>query len=87
MYQFAKDFASPIATFIATMTAAAITFTFVRVQARIAASRRDIALDKLKFDYSATDMRFTKRQRSFWNMCHSLMISKSQTHRKFVRFL
>jgi hypothetical protein len=50
MYQFAKDFASPIATFIATMTAAAITFTFARVQARIAASQRDIALDKLKFD-------------------------------------
>jgi hypothetical protein len=50
MYQFAKDFASPIATFIATMAAAVITFTFARVQARIAASQRDIALDKLKFD-------------------------------------
>jgi len=50
MYQFAKDFASPIVTLIAATIAGIITFTFARVQARIAGSQRDIALDKLKFD-------------------------------------
>jgi hypothetical protein len=50
MYEFAKDFASPIVTFIAAGIAGYITFTFARIQAGIATSQRDIALDKLKFD-------------------------------------
>jgi hypothetical protein len=50
MYEFAKDFASPIVTLIAAVIAGFITYTFARVQARIATSQRDIALDKLKFD-------------------------------------
>jgi len=50
MYEFAKDFVSPIVTLIAALIAGLITLTFARVQARIATSQRDIALDKLKFD-------------------------------------
>jgi len=50
MYQILKDFASPVITLIAAIVAGWITFTFARIQARIAASQRDIALDRLKFD-------------------------------------
>ena len=50
MYEFLKDFASPIVTLVAAGFAGVITFTFARIQARIANSQRDIALDKLKFD-------------------------------------
>jgi hypothetical protein len=49
-YGFFKDFASPIVTFFAATVAGVITFTFARIQARIATSQRDIALDKLKND-------------------------------------
>jgi len=50
VYEFFKDFASPIATLIAATVAAFVTITFARTQAQIAQSQRDIALDKLKFD-------------------------------------
>ena len=50
MYQFARDFASPVVTVIAAVIAGCITYIFARVQADIAKSQRDIALDKLKFD-------------------------------------
>src|SRR5262245_23327718 len=43
----------PVATVIAAITAALITLTFGCIQARIARSQRDIALDKLKFDLFA----------------------------------
>jgi hypothetical protein len=49
-YQFFKDFAGPIATLIAAGTAGLITLAFARIQANLARSQRDIALDKLKFD-------------------------------------
>jgi hypothetical protein len=52
MYEFAKAFASPIVTLIAAVIAGCITYTFARIQAGIAASQRDIALEKLKFDLS-----------------------------------
>jgi hypothetical protein len=39
-----------LSSLIAATIAGIITFTFARVQARIAQSQRDIALDKLKFD-------------------------------------
>jgi hypothetical protein len=50
MYEILKDFASPVVTLIGASIAGIITFTFARIQARIAKSQRDIALDKLKFD-------------------------------------
>jgi hypothetical protein len=50
MYQFAKDFASPIVTLMTAVIALVITYMFGRIQADIAASQRDIALDRLKFD-------------------------------------
>jgi hypothetical protein len=50
MYAFFKDFAPPIVTLFAALTAGAITCTFARIQTRIAKSQRDIALDRLKFD-------------------------------------
>jgi hypothetical protein len=50
MYEILKDFASPVVTLIAAIVAGCITFTFARIQARIAESQRDIALDRLKFD-------------------------------------
>jgi hypothetical protein len=50
MYEILKDFASPVVTLIGASIAGIITFTFARIQARIAKSQRDIAVDKLKFD-------------------------------------
>jgi hypothetical protein len=50
MYDIIKDFASPLVTLIAASIAGLITFTFARLQVRVAKSQRDIALDKLKFD-------------------------------------
>jgi hypothetical protein len=50
MHDFFKDFASPIVTLIAAITAGGITWFFSRTQARIGASQPDIAMDKLKFD-------------------------------------
>ncbi len=50
MYELFRDFASPIATIIAASVAGGITYAFAKRQAGIAASQRDIALDKLKFD-------------------------------------
>jgi hypothetical protein len=50
MYDFFKDFAGPMATVFAAAVAAIITFCFNRQQARIAATQRDIANDKLKAD-------------------------------------
>jgi hypothetical protein len=50
MYDFLKDFASPLTTLLASIVAGAITFVFARTQVRIAQAQKDIALDKLKFD-------------------------------------
>ena len=50
MYEILKDFAGPVVTLIAASVAGTITFVLARIQARIAKSQRDIALDKLKFD-------------------------------------
>ena len=57
VYQFAKDFAGPIATVIAAATATGITYRLGRNQAKIAdsqkeiaQSQRDIAYDRLKYD-------------------------------------
>jgi hypothetical protein len=47
---FLKDFAGPLATLFAALVAAIITAAFGYVQFVLARSRRDIALDKLKFD-------------------------------------
>jgi hypothetical protein len=56
-YEFAKDFAGPIATIIAAVTAAGITYSLGRNQTKIASaqkevakSQRDIAYDRLKYD-------------------------------------
>lgn len=50
MYEALKDFLPSIVTLITAAVAAGITISFARVQAKIARSQRDIALDKLKFD-------------------------------------
>lgn len=50
MYEILKDFAAPVVTLIAASIAGTITFVFALIQARIAKSQRDIAIDKLKFD-------------------------------------
>jgi hypothetical protein len=49
-YELIKDFAGPVATLIAAVTAVYVTSRFSRSQLRIAESQRDIALDKLKYD-------------------------------------
>lgn len=56
-YAIAKDFAGPVATIIASATAATITYKFGKAQQRIAgeqattaAAQKDIAYDKLKWD-------------------------------------
>jgi hypothetical protein len=49
-YMVLKDFAGPVSAFLASITAAVITFSFARSQLRIAKSQRDIALDRLKFN-------------------------------------
>jgi hypothetical protein len=50
MYEVAKDFVPSILTLIAAGVALRISYRFGRIQADIAKSQRDIALDKLKFD-------------------------------------
>ena len=50
MYSFFKDFAGPLATLLAAITAVVVTVLFNLQQLRIARSQRDIAHDKLKFD-------------------------------------
>lgn len=56
-YDFFKDFSSPVATISAAAVAAVVTYYFNKrqtmiasAQAEIAASRRDVARDRLKFD-------------------------------------
>ena len=50
MYAILKDFAGPVATLVAAVTAIVVTTIFSRSQLLIARSQRDIAYDKLKFD-------------------------------------
>jgi hypothetical protein len=50
VYELIKDFTSPVVTLSAAIVAGLITITFARIQANIAESQRDIALDRLKFD-------------------------------------
>jgi hypothetical protein len=49
-YNALKDFAGPIATTIAAITAIVVTQRFNKRQIEISRAQRDIALDKLKFD-------------------------------------
>jgi hypothetical protein len=49
-YDFLKDFAGPAVTMFAAFVAASITGIFAYAQYRIAATQKNIALDKLKFD-------------------------------------
>lgn len=49
-YDILKDFAGPVAAIIGATVAGTIAFIFGRAQKQIAASQRDIALDKLKYD-------------------------------------
>jgi type II secretory pathway pseudopilin PulG len=59
MYQILKDFAGPVATLIASVTAALITFYFAsrqvqvaRQQAAVARQQADTALDQLRYNLS-----------------------------------
>jgi hypothetical protein len=49
-YDALKDFAGPVATTIAAITAIVVTHRFNKRQIEISRAQRDIALDKLKFD-------------------------------------
>jgi hypothetical protein len=49
-YDIVKDFAGPAVTMFAALVAASITWFFARAQYRVAATQKNIALDKLKFD-------------------------------------
>ena len=49
-YDVLKDFAGPVATTIAAITAIVVTHRFNKRQIAISQAQRDIALDKLKFD-------------------------------------
>ena len=50
MYAFFKDFAGAIATTLAAVVAAGITYYFNRAQARIAATQADVAIERLNLD-------------------------------------
>ena len=50
MYQILKDFAGPVATIIASITAALITYYFSSRQAQIAKQQADTALDQLRYN-------------------------------------
>lgn len=50
LYAVLKDFAGPLATLIAAITAIVVTALFNRSQLRVAQSQRDIAHDRLKYD-------------------------------------
>src|SRR6266436_1005842 len=49
-YQILHDFAGPVATFVAAVTVAFITFKFGRVQAKIARQQAELASVRLKND-------------------------------------
>lgn len=49
-YDLLKDFAGPVATTIAAITAIVVTQRFNKRQLEVSKAQRDIALDKLKFD-------------------------------------
>jgi hypothetical protein len=49
-YDVLKDFAGPVATTIAAITAIVVTHRFNKRQIEVSRAQRDIALDKLKFD-------------------------------------
>ena len=49
-YDILKDFAGPVAAIVGAFAASIVALSLGRSQWRIAASQRDIALDKLKFD-------------------------------------
>jgi hypothetical protein len=49
-YDLLKDFAGPVAAIVGAFAASIVAFSLGQAQWRIAASQRDIALDKLKFD-------------------------------------
>jgi hypothetical protein len=68
-YQFFKDFAGPMVTLLAAGAAGFITYTFARIQARIAQSQRDIALDKLKFDLFEKRYESIRQRKRFLSTC------------------
>jgi hypothetical protein len=49
-YDVLRDFAGPVATTIAAITAIVVTHRFNKRQIEVSGAQRDIALDKLKFD-------------------------------------
>jgi hypothetical protein len=49
-YDILKDFAGPVAAIVGAFAASMVAWSLGRPQWRIAASQRDITLDKLKFD-------------------------------------
>src|SRR6478752_4833660 len=49
-YHLFKDFAGPVATGVAAITAIVVTYRFNKQQIEISRTQRDIAIDKLKFD-------------------------------------
>jgi hypothetical protein len=49
-YDLLNDFAGPVAAIVGAFAASMAAWSLGRLQWRIAASQRDIALDKLKFD-------------------------------------
>lgn len=49
-YDVLKDFAGPVATTVAAITAIVVTYRFNKRQIAISLAQRDIAVDKLKFD-------------------------------------
>jgi hypothetical protein len=50
MYEILKDFAGPVATFIASVTAAWVTWHFGSWQAKIARQQADLAEERVKLD-------------------------------------
>src|SRR6266436_1864080 len=73
-YQILHDFAGPIATFVAAIAAAFITFYFGRVQAKIARQQAELASVRLKNDLF--DRRF-----AVFDAARHLLFDEIEVHR------
>jgi hypothetical protein len=84
LYQFFKDFAGPIATIIAALTALRVTWYFSSRQQKIAQEQADIAREKLRHDLYDRRYRVFDAARRLLAQITSQRIASDEDLRRFV---
>jgi hypothetical protein len=73
MYEIFKDFAGPVATIIASVTAAGITFYFASRQARIAQQQADTARQQANTAFDQLRLNLFEKRYAIYNMTRELI--------------